>query len=56
MSDPIAPSEHIEIMIPKGGIIPKDEALKNSLDDWIKYAARTNMQRVLQKEARIQVQ
>ena len=48
-------SESIEILTPAAGTVPKDKTIKDALDNWIKYAARTNMQRELQKEARVTV-
>jgi hypothetical protein len=44
--------EPVEILTPNGGMVDRDEAIKGALDNWIKFAARTNMQRILQKEAR----
>jgi len=44
--------ENVDILTPKAGVVPKEKVIKASLDNWVKFAARTNMQRILQKEAR----
>jgi len=48
-------AEELEYLTPNGGLVPKDEAINDALDNWIKYAARTNMQRILQKEGKLKV-
>lgn len=35
--------EPVEILTPAAGIVPRDKAIKDALDNWIKFAARTNM-------------
>ena len=42
----------VEIITPAAGIVPKDKAINDSLDNWIKMAAKTSMQKILQKEAK----
>ena len=42
----------VEIITPAAGIVPKNKVIKDAVDNWIKYAGRTNMQRILQKEAK----
>ena len=39
--------ETVEVLTPKAGIVLKSKIIKDSLENWIKMAARTNMQRIL---------
>ena len=33
----------LEIITPAAGIVPKNKVIKDAVDNWIKYAGRTNM-------------